>query len=617
VGNTINKKSTAIIIIVVASVAAVAVLGAFVLNGDDDNSTYKVTYYKNGNKISERTVSAGTLETISEFASAKDASDRFVGWNTQADLSGETLKPGTRLTVNRDISLHAMVVSSGVYAIILPAEQEGYTITAEPSTVVSGGESVLTYRLMPSHMEEDLVISVNDNPMKLDAMGKIYLEKINSDQIVTVTGVYDKTEHSITLPKEQTGYVLTASAEKVHDKQTYALEFRLLKGYKETSDFGIHINGGDAKIPTDGVILIEDVRDNHLITVTGVEPILYSVSSGKNVTVLVNGTAASKATVEDDLTVVPADGYTIPATFDSQIRGEHTVSGGIYRITDNISFPSVLKITVGDNVKIGNSTSKTVFVCPGDLVKIGPASGYSAPDNYANKVGGLSGVRSASGGFYFSEDAILPSIYRVDFYGYTGVFETFWVIGGTAVPFVESAPKRVAYNFGGWDVESTSIVNSNLSIHSIWNPITYNVYFGPNLVVSVGKMTYTFIQGSSTPPRTIQIRSDESVVIRTCFDLSLPDDYCPQAGIANYMGGHYEIIGDCSFPGVTYVGYLMSDGSDGPSYSVTIGSYYTPLSEPVDKKEGCYFLGWLYEGKLIIGQIKIENEVYLLSASWR
>ena len=626
-GSSINKTSIAIIICV-AAVAAAAVVGAsFVIGGDEaektfdktsdktSNKTFRISYYNGGSLISENTVSAGTSVTLAGFTEKIDESKKFVGWNTRSDLSGTTLLPGMKLTANADITLHAVITSSDVFTIILPEKQEGFTITADPSVVSRGGSSIISYSLMQSHVDDELLITVNGNPMKLDALKRIYLKEITEDQIVEVSGVYDKIEHSITLPEEQIGYVLTSSAETVHNKLSYTLEYRLLPGYKETSDFGIHVNGGPAKRPIDGTILIEDVRANHEITVTGVEAIEYRVSSGKNISVFVNGVAASKATVVDFITVVPAEGYTLPGTFAKQIKGPFAVDRGIYKVTGDVTFPSVLKVTAGDNVKIGSTG--TVFVCPDDKLQITAATGYSLPDNYNDKVKSMNGVKYSTGGFTFSEDIVLPSIYKVVFNGYNKVHQTSFVVGGSMLVLPESNPKRVAYIFGGWNVNSNSFVTSDLSVNSIWSPMTHDVYFGPNLVVTVGSKVYSFGDKGSYPPGIIQIKSDEKVYISSNYGLGLPGDYGPQSGLANYKDGYYEIIENCSFPGVTYVEYVESLGQPGKVVSVIIGQGYTPMSEPIQKKEGYEFVGWQCNGKIINGQITINDEVYFLIPSWR
>ena len=614
----INWRKIAVIAGIAAAIAVGAVLVFITINGEnDDGDACTVSYYSNGMKISEKTVAAGTAITIADNAGGSGDHERFVGWNTRSDMKGSILLPGASLRLEVNISLYAMYADLGSYAVILPEKQVGYTITADPMLVKGGGSSIISFTLLPSHIDENLIISVNGNPMKLYAMKRIHLTDINEDKVVTVTGVYDKREHSITLPGVQRGYVLTSSEDKVQHGESYVLEYKLLPGYREAFDFGIHVNGGNAKLPSGGSLLIENVSDNHEITVTGVEPIPYNIACGKNISVLVNGKPASTATVEDIVAIQPNDGYSIPETFNSHIKGVFTAEGKGYRIRGDVSFPSVLKITAGDNVRMNSGSQKAIFVCPDDKVKVSPSSGYDLPDNYVDKVRGLSGVKYSADSFSFSDDTILPSFYKVVFNGYSKVHAIFFVIGGTTLFFPQNNPERVAYYFGGWNVDSSSFVVSDMIVESKWNPMTFEVFFGPNLFVKVGNVPYYFKEGAAKDfPRSINIKSNEKVIIESIFEMPLPNGFGSLNGMAYYKSGYFEIVGNCSFPGVTFIQYMKSNGDAGLSLLAIIGSGYTPITEPLENKEGYIFSGWACDGVLTVGQIKVENRSYVFYAVW-
>jgi len=605
-------RITVVIFVGIAAAVAVGVAGAVLVLGDEDDGKFTLAYHKNGVKVSESTVSAGAYITIAE---ERGGPDRFIGWNTRADMSGKLLLPGTQLKMDGNASLYAMMAGPDVFVVILPEKRDGFIITADPLLVNAGGSSIITFSLMPSHVEEDLVIAVNGNPMKLDATKRIHLTDITEDKYVTVHGVYDRREHSISLPSPQTGYVLTSSAEKVHHRESYTLEYRLLPGYRETSEFGIHVSGVDSKMPVEGTVQIEDVRDNHKITVTGVEPITYSISAGKNVHVTVNGAAASGATVEDIVSIKPADGYSMPATFNVQIQGRFKVEGNGYRIFSDVTLPPILRITAGDNVRMDGASSKTVFVCPEDPIKVSAASGYSLPDNYNDKVKSLNGARQSAGGFLFSNDTTLPSVYKVVFNGHNKVHATFFVVGGALLPQPHNNPERVAYTFEGWNIAPYPVI-SDLFVSPIWSPMIHDVFFGPNLLVDVGGILYSFEGRNTDPPLPLKVKSDEKVIIKNILGRRLPDNYGPQKGDANFKDGYYEIIENCSFPGVTYVYYMNEKGLD-QVLVVRIGNGYVPISKPNENREGFVFIGWTLDNKLIGNQINIENRDYYLFASWR
>ena len=607
--------STVIVIVIAVAAVAGAASAVFFITDSGDEGSFAVTYYKNGDKMLETKVTAGTFVTVYGDMGDSGSHGRFIGWNTKQDMSGKMLVPGSQMTVLGNISLYAVMLGSGVFAIVLPEEQKGFSITADPMIVGKGGSSIISYSLMPSHMDDDLVIMVNGNPIKLDAMKRIHLANITEDQIVTVTGVFDKREHSISLPEEQRGYVLTSSAEKVHHGESYVLEYLLLPGYREAYGFGIRLNGGEARMPSDGLLLIDDVMDNHTITVTGVEPIEYRMSSGKNISVLVNGIPSAKATVEDIVTILPEEWYFIPDTFDAQISGMFSVDEEGYRIAGDVAFPSVLKITSGDNVKMDGWNSGTAFVCPADTIKVVPAYGYSLPGNYFEKAKNLNGVKYSAERLSFSDDAELPSIYKVVFNGYNKVHATLFVVGGTIITQPHNNPERLGYYFLDWDVDSLQLVISDLSIMPLWGPMTFDVYFGPNIMVEIGSKLYFFEEGTDEPPRTIKIKADEKVVVKSILYKDLPDDYGPYGGKAYYIDGHYEIFGDCSFPGVTFVYYIESQTLS-KVCSATIGTDYFVLLEPTVIKEGYCFTGWTCDGVHIESKITVENRLYVLCANW-
>jgi len=579
-----------------------------------------VTYYKNGEKLIDVNVSSGAYVTIYGEMGMNDDPGTFVGWNTKQDMSGNILIPGTQMKVSGNTSLHAVVLGSGMYAVILPEEQKGFSITADPIFVSSGGSSILSYSLMPSHMEEELVIAVNGNPMKLDALKKIHLSNITSNQIVTVSGVFDKREHSISLPEEQRGYVLTSFEKRVHHGESYTLEYTLLPGYRESFDFGIRVNGGEAKIPIDGSLLIENVMGNHVITVTGVEPIEYRVSAGRNITVFVNGVTSYKATVEDKITIQPANGYIIPDSFGSQIKGKFSIEGNEYRIASDIAFPSVLRITAGDNVKIDDGKWSTVFLCPEDTIRISPAQGYSFPSNYIEKTKNLNGARYTEGGFSFSNDAELLSIYQVIFNGYNKVHTIFFIVGGDECPLPTTNPLRDFYLFERWGTIPTNIL-SDVQISSVWTPIEYEVVFGKNLFYSInGK---AFIQ-----PGSYTVTVEDFITISASAGHELPSGYFSRYAIIEKSGGYY-ITSNLAFASIYYIQYLDGVTNLSKKYYYSELDIHTIIN-PKEQNNPLFtfdldntgyviddFIGWKCEGILFENDSMVVKEDTIFVSSWK
>jgi len=606
-----------VIIIAVAAVIGAA-FAVFTITENNNERSFTVTYYSSGEKLLDTSVPSGTYVTVYGELGRGDHG-RFVGWNTKHDLSGKTLAPGSQLKVDGNISLYAVTLGSGVFAVMLPEEQKGYSISADPSVIVSGGGSVLSYALLPGYIDDDLVIAVNGYPIKLDAMKKIHLADITDDQWVTVTGVHDKREHSISLPADQKGYVLTSSAEKVHHGESYTLEYRLLPGFRESYDFGIHVNGGDPKLPSGGTLLIEDVKDNHFITVTGIELIGYSVSSGKNTSVLVNGEPSSVATIEDFLTVVPDKGYVIPNTFSEQIKGDFTDISGGYRITGNVVFPSVLKITAGENTKIDGSVSDSIFVCPADEVNIVPASGYSLPGNYVDAVRNLNGVKYSAERFFFSNDLLLPSIYKVVFNGYNKVHSTFFVINGDECPVPTTIPLRNCYLFGEWQMNTKNIVG-NVQIDALWVPIEYKISFGKNIHYSINGKSYF-------EPGNYIVTVEDLITTYANAGYELPSGYIPQTAIKNGVG--YSITSDCTLPSIHYVMYIDEITNLSKKFYCCEFDLHTIVNPKIQTSPSFTFnldntgydindfIGWTCKGQLYENDTIIVDRDIMFLSSWK
>ena len=77
--------------------------------------------------------------------------------------------------------------------VTLPAEQTGYTLTADKTEVSYGQTVVLTFKLLEGCQKgEDFALKVNGQTVTLNADGTCELKDIRGDQTVTVEGILDK-----------------------------------------------------------------------------------------------------------------------------------------------------------------------------------------------------------------------------------------------------------------------------------------------------------------------------------------------------------------------------------------------------------------------------------------
>lgn len=451
---------------------------------------------------------------------------------------------------------------NNTFAIILPSEQKGFTITSDKKFVESGGSVILSYSLAPSHIDDELSIFINNKPSKLDAMSRIHLSNIQENMVITVTGVFDKRENSIGLPEEQIGYMLTSSAEIVHHGESYILSYQLLPGYEETNDFGIWINNGYFRKPVDGIVTITDVRANHLITVEGISAIKYSITAGSNVILKVNGKESSVATVEDLITAEAAEGYVVPNKFKDHIQGPVEAVKGGYQITGDATFPSIIKVTAGENVKVDNAN--VTYVCPEDIIQISSPLG-TVPESYSTGLIKLSGVTKRTNGFSFNQDTVTLSIYKVTFKGKSSTYKEYLATSGEIITF-PSDPSSEGYTFSGWDLKSNYAIKSNVIVNSNWIPIKFTLTIGKNVDCTVN--------GTQIFEGTHNITADDMLTINVAKGYEFPRGYL-SSDVLKKDGNNYRIYSDYTLRSIfkiSYYDYLTDSSYD---YSHIEGEMHT------------------------------------------
>lgn len=143
--------------------------------------SYTVTYKADGKTV-------GTPQTVKQGGNAvpeqiphKDGYDQTApSW----DHDGKN--------ITADTVINAVYVIN-TYAVSIPANQEGYEITADASRVDYGRDVTLTYKLKEGYTEtESFAVKVNQTPVTL-TNGRYTISNVKEDITVTVEGVLDKT----------------------------------------------------------------------------------------------------------------------------------------------------------------------------------------------------------------------------------------------------------------------------------------------------------------------------------------------------------------------------------------------------------------------------------------
>ena len=582
-----------------------------------------VRYYNNGTLIREVTVNSGSKTTLIDFTEELGPDKKFLGWSTSPSSTEYVYPSGHSLTVNNNISLYA-VISEDIrtfYIVTLPNEEEqlsmGYRITAEPTVIPEGGKCTLTYTLLIGYADDDLAISVNGYSMERDASNKINISNVRENLSVTVSGIRNTRAYSVSIPEEQVGYSLYVSSNNINHNGSYEITYSLDSHYTETQGkFKISINGGGMLNLYQGHVTISNVTNNQTIVVEGVEPTNYKITAGKNTKLTVNGVQAQTARFSDIVIPVSDSGYEIPLNYGTCVPGTVITNGGGYSVTGNSVFPSIVKIELGENISVTGQSKRSFFACTEDALIISYPGGL--PSSYKPTILKMPGVSSKGNGFCFDNNTKLPGVYTITYQGYAKVHEVFHETEGLNVPIPGKNPERIAYSFSQWNLNET-IVSKNLNIIPSWTPQIFTVTFGLNLLVTFDRGAVYLFSASSPTPNDMRVGADERFKIETFFELELPDHYGPDKNAIRGNDGWYNVVGDCKFPGVTYVIYHGLTSKDSEDiFLAIIGDPHTVKTKPTWNNPGYEFVGWELGGILLSKEyIEISSSKYILVPRWK
>ena len=174
---------------------------------------------------------------------------------------------------------------------------EGFAVEGE--AIATKGES---YEFSVTFMEgyEGGIVKVNGEAVALNAEGKAIVEKVTEELIITVEGVTLKV-YSVTLPAGS-GYTVSGAVSVEHGA-SYELQFALLEGYEGGI---VKVNGEAVALNAEGKAIVENVTEELIITVEGVQRMVLSVTfEGEHLTL--NG----------ENSVIYSDNYSFVITFES------------------------------------------------------------------------------------------------------------------------------------------------------------------------------------------------------------------------------------------------------------------------------------------------------------
>ena len=215
-------------------------------------NSYNVTFY---NAEGEEIAGYGSMKygaTISTPASPAKADDgetyyTFLGWALEED--GEVVDVLTAVPVDGVAYYPVYEAKVYTYSVNLPAEQVGYTITAQGANTATDAIT-FTFTLTEEDWNtENLAITIagQDKTEELLTNGTLALTPADLGLSkggaidVTVVGL-DYNYYAITLPAEQVGYTLTADKNTAKKGENVTLTLALGVGY-ENSPVVVKLNG--------------------------------------------------------------------------------------------------------------------------------------------------------------------------------------------------------------------------------------------------------------------------------------------------------------------------------------------------------------------------------------
>ena len=541
-------------------------------------------------------VSSGTYKEYGKFSSGDrfklTGSSNLVWFN----VKGATPSDDGIYVVTGDSSVSIiMEVGTPRYKIVLPSDQIGYTISTDKDEVEESQRAILTYRLLAGYTDLDLMVTVNGKSFNPDSSSRIYLSDVGSDQIVKVTGVYDKRKYDIKVPSDQTGYTLTSSVSTLHHGQSYILTLILESDYVKGPDFSMTVNGDVVDISS-GTATMDKVSANQIVAIKGVEMRSFKVIPGEHILLLVDGYKVSSVTSKDIMTIGFDSGYSMPSSFDSHLPDSVSVVEGGYSVTADTVFPSIYRLTAGDNVRINGDQTKVVF-CPGDSFTVDAINDHKLPSGYA----GLTGATVSEGKYRYNSDADLPAVYSMKYYREADLWKELFVTEGE-VTMINDMPSRTGYEFTGWNKKIVSI-NNDVSIKAVWNPCVYSVKFGKNI-------TYTIDGEKYTSPGEYNLTNENKIVV-THTNASLKDYYPVNS---TKVGNEYHIFGNTVFQSIFEVRYSLDATHIVSEYYAE--GYVILLKNPNaifntndDTKS---FKAWLNNGNKMNNKITVNEDYYLV-----
>jgi uncharacterized repeat protein (TIGR02543 family) len=356
-----------------------------------------------------------------------------------------------------------------------------------------------------------------------------------------------------------------------------------------------------------GAFRVEKAETDQNISVTNLNPEIYTVTSGTNVLIELKGSGVPpgnslEATVEDTVVAHIAPGYGFPEGYFENIGGLRKLKDG-FGIGGNTEFPSVFRLETGENVLVNGKRTPVTFLTPADSVGLDAAEGYSLPEGKDFSV--FENIDAGGGKYKLKGDQSVLGIFRAEFRLKSGdVCRTDYYFGGDGLVLPDS--EHV------WTHGNGYAISENVSV---FEREAYNVTFRGGIRAIIDGVSHDFWEDT-----VLNLYNTQKIRVRPPVDDPLAEFavYVPICAERFYdgEGTYYQVRGEAEFPSTTVVSYDFGFGGKKKIQYVHTGGEYTPIEA---ERENYVFEGWYFDPLFETKSdpvIAVTEPSYSLYAKW-
>lgn len=216
------------------------------------------------------------------------------------------------------------VTTQKIYDVTTDCET-GSKVNSEKMEAPHGEDYKFTVEIEEGYRkkEGEFSVKVNGTEVEEDANGNYIFPNVTSDLKITVSGLEKVPTYKVTTELAE-GSAFDGDEIITHEED-YEFTVTILPGYEKGDDFKVTVNGEEVSLDENGKCVIEDVKKDLKIVVSGVKKKIYTVTETHDEGSNVIFTPTVEHGSDYEFTVNILDGYEKAADFQVTVNGE-TVS---------------------------------------------------------------------------------------------------------------------------------------------------------------------------------------------------------------------------------------------------------------------------------------------------